>query len=85
MLEPYNTTEGSVIVYQCQQSGLCSSQTSSVCGKDGRWNPDPSQVVCMMASTPTGKMRTESTQQLSSGFLTHHAHYTDSATSYSSS
>ena len=62
MLERYNTTVGPVIVYQCQESGFCSSQTSSVCGENGTWNPDPSQVVCMMAPTPTGKRRTESTQ-----------------------
>ena len=55
MLERYNTTVGPVIVYQCQESGFCSSQTSSVCGENGTWNPDPSQVVCMMAPTPTGK------------------------------
>ena len=62
MLERYNTTVGPVIVYQCQESGFCSSQTSSVCGENGTWNPDPSQVVCMMAPTPTGKRRTDSTQ-----------------------
>ena len=45
----YNaTTVSSVIVYQCQQSGFAPSSPNSVCGEDGRWNPDPSQVVCVM-------------------------------------
>ena len=46
----YNdTTVSSVIVYQCQQSGFIPSISapSSVCGYDGRWSPDPSQVVCV--------------------------------------
>ena len=48
-VKPYNaTTVSSVIVYQCQQSGFTPSSPSSVCGEDGRWGPDPSQVVCVM-------------------------------------
>ena len=44
----YNgTTVSSVIVYQCQQSGFIPSAPSSVCGENGRWSPDPSQVVCV--------------------------------------
>ena len=44
----YNgTAVSSVIIYQCQQSGFAPSAPSSVCGEDGRWSPDPSQVVCV--------------------------------------
>ena len=46
-VEPYNTTTvGSVIFYQCQQSGLSPSRTGSVCEGNEIWSPDPSQVVC---------------------------------------
>ena len=44
----YNgTTVSSVVIYQCQQSGFIPSAPTSVCGEDGRWSPDPSQVVCV--------------------------------------
>ena len=47
MIGDYNTTTvSSVIVYQCQQEGFAPSVSSSVCGEDGRWSPDPTQVVC---------------------------------------
>ena len=47
MIGDYNTTTvSSLIVYQCQQEGFVPSVSSSVCGEDGRWSPDPSQVVC---------------------------------------
>ena len=49
---------GSVIIYQCQQPGFAPSVPSSVCVEDGtdngRWSPDPSQVVCSV--TPTTSM-----------------------------
>ena len=48
VVQPHTTTVSSVIVYQCQQSGFAPSVPSSVCGEDGRWSPDPSQVVCVM-------------------------------------
>ena len=47
MVQPYNTTVSSVIVYQCQLSGFAPSVPTSVCGEDGRWSPDPSQVLCV--------------------------------------
>ena len=53
MVQPYTTTVSSVIVYQCQQSGFAPSRPSSVCGEDGRWSPDPSQVVCMIITATT--------------------------------
>ena len=53
VLQPHTTTVSSVIIYQCQQSGFAPSVPSSVCGEDGRWTPDPTQVVCMMTLTTT--------------------------------
>ena len=53
VLEPHNTAVSSVIFYQCQQSGLVPSAPSSVCGEDGMWNPDPSQVVCVLTTVTT--------------------------------
>ena len=47
VVQPHNTTVSSVIVYQCQQTGTSPSSPSSVCGEDERWNPDPSQVMCV--------------------------------------
>ena len=54
VVQPHTTTVSSVIVYQCQQSGFVPSSPSSVCGEDGRWSPDPSQVVCSVAQPATG-------------------------------
>jgi len=54
-----STRVGSVIFYQCQQSGFAPSSSSAVCMESGRWSPDPSQVVCRMVTTtmplPTGR------------------------------
>ena len=47
VVQSHNTTVSSVIFYQCQQSGFVPSSNSSVCGEDGRWSPDPSQVMCV--------------------------------------
>ena len=53
------TRVSSVIFYQCRQSGFVPSYSSAVCMESGRWNPDPSQVVCRMVTTtmpmPTGR------------------------------
>ena len=53
VVQPHNTKVSSVIVYQCQQSGFAPSPPSSVCGEDGTWSPNPSQVVCSMIPTTT--------------------------------
>jgi len=55
IVQPYSSTAvSSVIFYQCQQSGFAPSSSSSVCGEDERWNPDPFQVVCTIpAAVPT--------------------------------
>ena len=41
-----NTTVGSEIVYQCQSGFLPEGKMTSVCGGDGRWNPDPATLIC---------------------------------------
>ena len=60
VVQPHSTTISSVIVYQCQQSGFTPSPPSSVCGEDGTWSPDPTQVVCVMVipttTVTTGEM-----------------------------
>jgi len=49
-----------VIVYDCQQ-GFTPSNTSSVCGEDAMWSPDPSQIICVMNPTmTTGRLVEES-------------------------
>ena len=41
-----NTTVGSEIVYQCLSGFLPEGEVTSVCGGDGRWNPDPATLIC---------------------------------------
>ena len=48
VVQPHTTTVSSVIIYQCQRQGFTPSQPRSVCGEDGTWSPDPTQVVCVM-------------------------------------
>ena len=48
VVQPHTTTVSSMIIYQCRQLGFAPSQPSSVCGEDGTWSPDPTQVVCLM-------------------------------------
>ena len=59
-MRPYNTTAvGSVIFYDCQP-GFLPSNTSSMCGEDEMWSPDPSQVTCEMMTPTTGRLVVES-------------------------
>ena len=58
----YTTTRvGSMIFYQCGQSGFAPSSSSAVCMGSGRWSPDPSQVVCRMVTTTITSTSTMST------------------------
>ena len=41
-----STTVGSEIHYQCQTGLLPEGNITSVCGGDGRWNPDPATLMC---------------------------------------
>ena len=44
--EPFSTTVGSQIAYWCQSGFLPEGRMTSVCGEDGRWNPDPATLLC---------------------------------------
>ena len=37
---------GSEISYQCQSGLIPDGRRTSVCGGDGRWNPDPAIMMC---------------------------------------
>ena len=57
-VEPFSsTTVGSEIVYQCQSGLQPEGRMTSVCGGDGRWNPDPATLLC------EGKMYALATRQ----------------------
>ena len=45
-VEPFSTTVGSEIAYQCQSGLLPEGRITSVCGEDGRWTPDPANLIC---------------------------------------
>ena len=46
-MEPVtSTTVGSEIVYRCQSGLLPDRRITSVCGEDGRWNPNPATLLC---------------------------------------
>ena len=58
VVQPHSNVVNSEIVYQCEESGFSPSSNSSLCGEDGIWSPDPSQVVCRMIITAAaGNMR----------------------------
>ena len=57
VVQPHSnvTVVNSEIVFQCEGMGVTPSSNRSLCGEDGIWSPDPSQVVCrMMNTTPEG-------------------------------
>ena len=41
-----STTVGSEIAYQCQSGLLPEGMMTSLCGGDGRWNPDTTTLMC---------------------------------------
>ena len=46
-IEPYqNTTEGAEILIGCNPMFVPVGRMTAVCGADGRWNPDPGDLVC---------------------------------------
>ena len=46
-VEPFNSTSvGPEIAYQCQSGLLPEGRITSVCGGEGRWNPDPATLMC---------------------------------------
>ena len=47
-IAPYqNTTEGAEISFMCNPGFIPpAGRMRAVCGADGRWNPDPADLVC---------------------------------------
>ena len=41
-----NTTEGSVVVFQCDSGFVPEGEMTTVCGSDGQWSPNPGGVTC---------------------------------------
>ena len=47
LLQPdSNTTEGSVVVFQCDPGFVPKGEMTAVCGRDGQWYPNPGHVIC---------------------------------------
>ena len=62
--EPYTSSAvGSVIFYQCRPGFIPEGRVLSVCGGDGRWNPDPDQYNCR-EGTCIMTVRTKFTQSI---------------------
>ena len=46
-VQPYtNTTEGSVVVFQCDPGFVPEGEMTAVCESDGQWVPYPGNVTC---------------------------------------
>ena len=48
-----NTTEGSVVVFQCDPGFVPEGMMIAVCGRDGQWTPNPGGVTCSPRPTQT--------------------------------
>ena len=46
LLQPHTTTEGSVVVFQCNPGFVPEGEMTTVCGRDGQWSPNPGGVTC---------------------------------------
>ena len=47
-IEAYqNTTEGAEIFFRCNPGFVPAGRMRAVCGADGRWNTDPTTLVCI--------------------------------------
>ena len=54
LLQPNtNTTEGSVVVFQCDPGFVPEGVMTAVCGRDGQWTPNPGGVTCSPGPIPT--------------------------------
>ena len=53
LLQPHtNTTEGSVVVFQCDPGFVPEGVMTAACGRDGQWTPNPGGVTCGPVPTP---------------------------------
>ena len=48
-----NTTEGSVVVFQCDPGFVPVGEMTTVCGRNGQWTPNPGDVTCSPGPTQT--------------------------------
>ena len=48
-----NTTEGSVVVFQCDPGFVPEGVMTAVCAGDGQWTPNPGGVTCSPRPTQT--------------------------------
>ena len=54
LLQPHtNTTEGSVVVFQCDPGFVPEGVMTTVCGRDGQWSPNPGGLTCSPGPTQT--------------------------------
>ena len=54
LLQPHtNTTEGSVVVFQCNPGFVPEGEMTTVCESDGQWSPNPGGVTCSPIPTQT--------------------------------
>ena len=54
LLQPCtSTTEGSVVVFQCDPGFVPDREVTAVCGGDGQWTPNPGDVTCNPRPTQT--------------------------------
>ena len=64
LLQPHtNTTEGSMVVFQCDSGFVPEGVMTAVCGRDGQWFPDPGGITCSPRPVPT------STQTFTEAFI----------------
>ena len=54
LVQPHtNTTEGSVVVFQCDPWFVPEGVMTAVCGSDDKWTPNPGGVSCSPVPTQT--------------------------------
>ena len=62
-MQPHtNTTEDSVVVFQCDPGFVPEGEMTAVCESDGQWAPNPGGVSCSPKPTPTFTQATIPTQ-----------------------
>ena len=47
-----NTTEGSVVVFQCDPGFVPDGEMTAACWRDGQWTPNPGGVTCSPRPSP---------------------------------
>ena len=53
-MQPHtNTTEGSVVVFQCDPGFVPEGEMTAACGSDGQWTPNPGSITCSPVPTQT--------------------------------